>query len=106
MNEARRACGQHSSKRGVFRLCAEALFQPHMRRLAEPERTLLQQGTVVRAVRKNRGLAFHILSYHFLVKRGAGPLITDGYCVSPWYAQTFPRCHRWKVGVTRMVALI
>lgn len=102
MNKARGTCDQHSSKRGVFRLCAEA----HMRRLAEPERTLLQQGTVVRAV-KNRGLAFHILSCHFLVKQGAGPLITDiGYCISPWCAQTFPRCHRWKVGVIRMVALI
>lgn len=45
------ACDQHSDER---MLCSEARFWPLMRRLAESGRTLLQQGTVVRAVKENR----------------------------------------------------
>lgn len=68
MYKERKACGQDSSKNGMFMICAEALFWPLTRRLAESRGHYPQQETVAGAVKENRGPAFCVLSCHFLVR--------------------------------------
>lgn len=102
MKEKRRACGQDSFKKGIFLLCVETVLAPH----EEAEKTRQELQTAAGPVKENRGLAFHVLLPFPGETGGAGPLIIAWHRISPGCMHTFPRCHRWKVDMTNVVALI